>query len=177
MSVNKAFILGNAAAPARIHAFPDGSKIATLSVATTESWKDAKGEWHESVDWHRVVLRGFNVAKAERVAKGSPVHVEGRMRNRRFTDASGVERTVCEIEADSIEVLARPAKAEPAQPAAPAPSVVQEAPAGQAAAPSAVVAQETPAAPAAEPSAPAPAPAKAPVSAPGTLDEDELPPF
>lgn len=99
-SVNKVIIVGNLGRDPEIRSMQSGSKIATLSVATSESWKDKQtGERKERTEWHRVSIMNANLAEiAERyLKKGSKVYVEGQLKTRKWTDQSGQEKYSTEI--------------------------------------------------------------------------------
>ena len=99
--LNKAQLIGNLGRDPELRATQNGSSIATLSVATSESWKDKNtGERVERTEWHRVViLNNDGLCKfVERcLAWGSKVYVEGQIRTRKWTDREGVERYATEI--------------------------------------------------------------------------------
>ncbi|EPY00919.1 single-stranded DNA-binding protein [Magnetospirillum fulvum] len=99
-SVNKVILIGHLGRDPEIRTAQDGGKIATLNIATSESWKDkASGERKEKTEWHRVVIFNPNLAEiAERyLKKGAPVYVEGALQTRKWTDQSGAERYTTEI--------------------------------------------------------------------------------
>jgi single-strand DNA-binding protein len=98
-SVNKAIILGNLGKPPEVRTMANGNKVANLSVATSESWKDkATGEKKEKTEWHRVVLFGALADIAEKyLQKGSKVYLEGAIQTRKWTDQSGAEKYSTEI--------------------------------------------------------------------------------
>lgn len=77
----------------------DGKKVANLSVATSESWKDkATGEKKEKTEWHRIVIFGNLADIAERyLKKGSKVYIEGSIQTRKWSDKDGVEKYSTEI--------------------------------------------------------------------------------
>jgi single-strand DNA-binding protein len=107
-SVNKVILVGNLGKDPEIRTLQSGSKIANLSVATSESWNDkGSGERKEKTEWHRVVI--FNdriVDVAERyLKKGAKVYLEGTLETRKYTDQSGVEKY-------STEVVLRPFRGE-----------------------------------------------------------------
>ena len=57
--INKVFLIGNLGSEPEISATPSGNMIATMRVATSESWKDRNtGEQQERTEWHRVVIFG-----------------------------------------------------------------------------------------------------------------------
>ncbi len=96
----KSFLIGNLGRDPEIRHAQDGSKIVTLSVATSENWKDRNsGERKEKTEWHRVVIFNDRIADvAERyVKKGSKIYVEGALQTRKWTDQSGVEKYSTEV--------------------------------------------------------------------------------
>ncbi len=98
-SINKVTLVGNLGRDPEIRHTAAGQKIAHLSVATSESWKDKSGERQERTEWHRVVIFNSNLADfSERfLKKGSKVYVEGALQTRKFTDQSGQERYTTEV--------------------------------------------------------------------------------
>lgn len=98
-SVNKVILLGNLGREPEIKMTSSGAKIANLSVATSETWKDKQGQRQERTEWHRVVIFNPNLADiAERyLRKGSKVYVEGSLQTRKWTDAAGVDKYTTEI--------------------------------------------------------------------------------
>jgi len=90
--VNKAVVMGNLGADPNTRYMPDGTAVATISVATTSYWKDKlSNERREKVEWHRIVF--FNKL-AETVSKylkkGDSIYVEGKLQTRKWT-AEGEE--------------------------------------------------------------------------------------
>ncbi len=120
MSLNKASIIGNLGQDAETRNMPDGRPVATVSIATTDKWKDRQtGEAKEKTEWHRVT---FYDRLAEVVAewgkKGRQVYVEGKLRTRKWTDPQGVERWSTEIVGHDYQLLgAKPGGQQPAVPA------------------------------------------------------------
>ena len=98
-SINKVTLVGNLGRDPEIRHSTAGQKIAHLSVATSETWKDKSGERQERTELHRVVIFNANLADfAERfLKKGSKVYVEGALQTRRYTDQSGQERFTTEV--------------------------------------------------------------------------------
>ena len=99
-SVNKVILVGNLGRDPEVRTSQDGSKIANLSIATSETWKDrSSGERKEKTEWHRVVIFNPNLADvAERfLRKGSSVYVEGALQTRKWTDQQGQERYSTEV--------------------------------------------------------------------------------
>ena len=87
--------------------------VATLSVATKRSWKDAEGAWQSRTDWHRVVIFGKVAEYARTIAKGSLVMVQGPVRTREY-EKEGIRNRVFELRAETIGKLDRTERQEPA---------------------------------------------------------------
>ncbi len=98
-SMNKVILVGNLGRDPEIRHTNSGQKIANLSVATSDTWKDKSGERQERTEWHRVVVFNANLADvAERyLRKGSKVYLEGSLQTRKYTDQSGAERFTTEV--------------------------------------------------------------------------------
>lgn len=99
-SVNKVIIIGNLGRDPEIRSMPNGDRVANLSVATSESWKDkSSGERKEKTEWHRVTIFNDNIVKVVEsyVKKGSTVYIEGALQTRKWTDQQGVEKYSTEI--------------------------------------------------------------------------------
>ena len=99
-SVNKVILLGHLGRDPEVRHSQDGHKIVTLSVATSESWKDRfSGERRERTEWHRVVIFNPNLAAiAERyLRKGAKAYLEGALQTRKWADPLGNEHYITEI--------------------------------------------------------------------------------
>jgi single-strand DNA-binding protein len=99
-SVNKVILIGNLGRDPEIRSTNDGTRIANLALATSESWRDRNsGERKERTEWHRVVI--FNERLVEvvekYVKKGSKLYIEGALQTRKWTDNAGVEKYSTEI--------------------------------------------------------------------------------
>ena len=99
-SVNKVILIGNLGRDPEIRSTNDGTRVANLSVATSESWRDkTSGERKERTEWHRVVV--FNDRLVEIIEKylkkGSKVYLEGALQTRKWTDQSGQEKYTTEV--------------------------------------------------------------------------------
>lgn len=101
-SLNKVQLIGNLGRDPEVRSTANGSKVATLSVATSRRWKSQAGEDQEKTEWHRVILwnnRGSGLADvAERyLKKGDRIYVEGRIEYRTWEDKDGNTRYSTEI--------------------------------------------------------------------------------
>ena len=86
---------------------PNGDAVATIRLATTETWKDKEtGEKRELTEWHRVVFfRKLAEIVGQYLKKGSSLYCEGRIRTRKWQDKDGQERYTTEIESDEMQML------------------------------------------------------------------------
>lgn len=98
-SVNKVILIGNVGKDPEIRTLQNGGKVANLSIATSESWKDkSTGEKKEKTEWHRVVVFGPLAEIVEKyVKKGSKIYVSGSLQTRKWTDKDGVEKYSTEV--------------------------------------------------------------------------------
>ena len=99
-SVNKVILVGNLGRDPEIRSTQDGMKIANLSLATSDTWRDRNsGERRERTEWHRVVIFNEKLCEvAEKyLRKGSKVYIEGALQTRKWTDQSGVEKYTTEV--------------------------------------------------------------------------------
>ena len=105
-SVNKVILVGNLGRDAELRYTPGGAAVATLNMATTETWTDKSGQRQEKTEWHRVVFWG-KVAESltEYLTKGKQVYVEGRLETRQWNDKDGNKRYTTEIKGDKIVLL------------------------------------------------------------------------
>ena len=97
--INKVILVGNIGAKPEVKYSSNGSPIANLSVATSETWNDKNsGEKQEKTEWHRVSIYGKLAEIAgQYLDKGSKVYVEGKLQTRKWQDQSGQDRYTTEI--------------------------------------------------------------------------------
>ncbi|MBL8711831.1 MAG: single-stranded DNA-binding protein [Alphaproteobacteria bacterium] len=99
-SVNKVILVGNLGKDPEIRSFANGGRVASFSIATSESWKDkASGEKKERTEWHRIsVLNDNLVGIVEKyIKKGAKVYIEGQLETRKWTDKDGAEKYTTEV--------------------------------------------------------------------------------
>ena len=106
-SLNKVLLIGNVGKDPEIKTFASGNKVAQITLATTERYKDRNGEQKEETEWHSVQAFGKLADVVERfVHKGSLLYLDGKIRTRSYeADGRTVYRT--EILADHIQMLDR----------------------------------------------------------------------
>ncbi|MHB1202831.1 MAG: single-stranded DNA-binding protein [Acidithiobacillus sp.] len=104
--VNKVILLGHLGRDPEMRYQPSGGAIATLNLATSETFKDREGNKQERTEWHRVVFFGRPAEVAgEYLRKGSMAYVEGRLQTRKWTDKEGQERYTTEIVGDRLQLV------------------------------------------------------------------------
>ena len=105
-SLNKAMIIGNLGADPEVRTTPGGTRVATLSVATSRSWTGKTGDQQERTEWHRIVAWDRLAEICERyLKKGDRVYVEGRIEYRQWEGKDGQTRYTTEIRAREMIML------------------------------------------------------------------------
>ncbi|MCL2727302.1 MAG: single-stranded DNA-binding protein [Bacteroidales bacterium] len=127
MTLNKVMLIGNVGKDPEPRHLENGTIFVTITVATSERYKDRNGEVREQTEWHNVVCwRSLAEIVEKYVRKGTQVYVEGKLRSRSWEDQSGQKRYVTEVVADTLLLLGR--RPEPsgggALPHAPAPKAI-----------------------------------------------------
>lgn len=105
--INKVILVGNVGVDPEVRYLPNGNAVTTLSLATSESWKDKQtGERQERTEWHRVVcFNRLGEIAGEYTRKGSKLYIEGSLRTRKWQDQQGQDRYTTEIIASDLQML------------------------------------------------------------------------
>ena len=104
MFLNKAIVIGNLTRDPEMRALPNGTRVASFSLATNRVWKDKNGAKQESVDYHNIVVFSKTAELVgQYLKKGQSALVEGRMQTRSWDDASGKKNYRTEIVADRVQ--------------------------------------------------------------------------
>lgn len=105
--VNKVILVGNVGVDPEVRYLPNGSAVTTLSLATSESWKDKQtGEKQERTEWHRVVcFNRLGEIAGEYCKKGAKLYIEGSLKTRKWQDPQGADRYTTEIIASELQML------------------------------------------------------------------------
>lgn len=98
--INKVILVGHLGRDPEVMTFDNGTKKATFSMATTESYRDKDGNWQEQTEWHNIVLWRYLAEK--NLIKGDQIYLEGRLRSRSYDDANGVKKYITEIQGDKV---------------------------------------------------------------------------
>lgn len=103
---NKVQLIGNLGNAPEIKTLESGKKVARFSMATDESYRNAKGEKITDTQWHTLVAWGKIADLAEQyLGKGSEVAIEGKLMHRDYTDANGIKRYITEVEVNEMLLL------------------------------------------------------------------------
>lgn len=103
---NRVSLIGNLGAAPEVKEFNGNGKVAKVGIATTERYKNAKGEYVSETTWHNLVIWGKQAENAEKLMKkGAEVAVEGKIVNRTYEDKNGVKKYVHEIYVNEFIML------------------------------------------------------------------------
>ena len=109
--INKVILVGNSGKETEYKTLPDGTPVAKLMIATTETYRLKNGELQSKTDWHTIILwRGLAELAREYVHKGSLLYVEGKLRNRDYEDKDGQKKYVTEVIAGQVVMLDKKTK-------------------------------------------------------------------
>lgn len=105
-SMNKVMLIGNLGRDAEMRYTPGGVAVATISLATTETWNDKSGQKQEKTEWHRAVLWAKQAESlSQYLVKGKQIYLEGRLQTRSYDDKDGVKKYSTEIRVDRVVLL------------------------------------------------------------------------
>jgi single-strand DNA-binding protein len=105
-SLNKILLIGHLGRDPEIRYTPDGSPVATFSLATSENWTDKNGSRQEHTEWHNVVAWNKLADLCKKyLTKGRQVYIEGRIRSRDWQDRDGNKRRTTEVIATQMVLL------------------------------------------------------------------------
>ncbi len=105
---NKVTLIGNLGNAPEIKSLENNKKLARVSIATNEIYKNQKGERVTDTTWHNVIMWSPLADIAEKLLKkGSEVAIEGKLINRSYTDKDGVKRYITEIQASELVLLGK----------------------------------------------------------------------
>lgn len=98
-SLNRVTLIGNLGKDPEIRSMQNGNRVASLSLAVTETWKDRSGERREKTEWVPVVIfsDGLVGVVEQYLRKGSKCYVEGKYQTRKWQDQSGADRYTTEV--------------------------------------------------------------------------------
>ena len=106
-SLNKVMLIGNLGRDPELRYTTSGTAVATFTLATNDSWKDADGNMQERTEWHNIVAwKKLAEICGEWLKKGKKVYIEGRIQTRSYDDKNtGTKRYITEIVAEDMLML------------------------------------------------------------------------
>ena len=103
---NKVQLIGNLGNNPEIINLESGKKLAKISIATNESYRNAKGEQIKDTQWHNLVAWGKTAEIIEKyLQKGNEVAIEGKLVNRSYDDKDGNKRYTTEVVVNELLML------------------------------------------------------------------------
>jgi len=98
MNVNKVILVGRLTRDPEVRNTPSGQTVATISLATSRTWKDKAGQKQEKTEFHNVILWGrIGEVAGQYLVKGQEAYIEGRLETRKYTAKDGTEKRVTEV--------------------------------------------------------------------------------
>lgn len=109
---NKVQLIGNLGNAPEVKTTESGKKLARFSVATNESYRNAKGEKVTETTWHNLVAWGKVADIAEKyLTRGREIAIEGKLINRSYTDKDGNKKYITEVQVNELLMLGSKAEA------------------------------------------------------------------
>ena len=103
---NKVQLIGNLGNDPEVKTLESGRKFAKFSLATNETYKDAKGEKITQTDWHNLIAWGKTADIIEKyVSKGKEIAIEGKLTSRSYDTKEGEKRYITEVVVNEILML------------------------------------------------------------------------
>ncbi len=104
--INRVILVGNLGKDPELKKLQDGTAVAKMTLATTETYRLKDGGNQIQTDWHTIIAwRGLATIAGQYLHKGSLVYIEGKIRYRHYEDKEGQKKHVTEIVADQILIL------------------------------------------------------------------------
>lgn len=111
-SLNKVQLIGRLGKNPELRNLDSGNQVANFTLATSESYKNKKGEKVEETTWHNIVLFGVKAELAEKyLSKGDQAYIEGKLSVRSY-EKDGEKRYVTEVKGDEIVFLGKSGNSE-----------------------------------------------------------------
>ena len=115
--INKVILVGNLGKDPEHKKLQDGTAVAKLTLATTESFRNKNGDVQSRTDWHTIIAwRGLADLAEKFMHKGSLLYIEGKLRNRQYDDKEGNKKYVVEIDAVELVMLDKKEKSSKDEP-------------------------------------------------------------
>lgn len=103
---NNVRLIGHLGMNPEVKTMDSGRKLAKMSIATNESYKNSSGEKVTETQWHNLIAWGKTAEFAEKyLRKGAEVAVEGKLLNRNYTDKEGNKRYITEVQINELLII------------------------------------------------------------------------
>lgn len=120
--MNKVFLIGNVGKDPETRVFEDGTKMATFSLATSETFMNKKNEKITLTEWHNIVCtKGIADVVEKYVKKGQQLGIEGKLKTRSWENRDGEKRYITEVTITNMEMLGRKSESNNSRSSAPSP--------------------------------------------------------
>lgn len=104
--INRIMLIGNTGRDPEIRVTSSGTKVAAFSLATSETYKDHKGDKQTETQWHNIKVWGKLAEVAEKyIRKGQLLYIEGKVAYSSYDDKDGNKKYVTEIVASNLQML------------------------------------------------------------------------
>ena len=105
---NSVQLVGNVGQDPEIRNLEGGKKVVNFNIATSDSYKNEKGEKVEQTEWHRIVAWGNSAEIIEKyVVKGNQVGVVGKLTHRTYDDKDGIKRSITEVLVSEVLLMSK----------------------------------------------------------------------
>ncbi len=106
-SANRVILVGHIGTPPELKSTKNDQKFAHFTLASNYSWRDAKGEYQDRTDWHRIVCWGNLAEYSKAFVKGQQLYVEGCLRTREWIDGEKKKHYITEVYAEMLTPLGK----------------------------------------------------------------------
>ena len=105
---NRVQLIGHVGNDPEIKTFEGGKKLATITLATNDHYKNAKGEKVEQTEWHRLTAWGATAEIIEKfVKKGKEIAIDGKLTHRSYDDKNGEKKFITEVTISELMLLGK----------------------------------------------------------------------
>ena len=105
---NSVQLVGNVGQDPEIRSLEGGKKVANFNIATSDSYKNEKGEKVDQTEWHRIVAWGNSAEIIEKyVIKGNQIGIQGKLTHRSYEDKDGIKRNITEILVNEVLLISK----------------------------------------------------------------------
>ena len=105
---NRVQLIGHVGNDPEIKTFEGGRKLATITLATNDHYKNAQGEKVEQTEWHRLTAWGTTADLIEKlVTKGKEIAIDGKLMHRTYDDKNGEKRFITEVAINEFMLLGK----------------------------------------------------------------------